>query len=110
MKRVVFSAACLIAATPALAFEREVNDVWWAVYDNYDGGGQTACIAENYNEHPVEAVFEVFPVATYRNGAPASAHVGVTLAPFQTQKIWSGANIPGPGPSCELRDSLTHVP
>lgn len=111
MKRLLLPAACLLlGAGPALAFEREVNNVWWAVYDNYNGGGQTACIAENYNDYPVQAVFDVFPAATDPDGAPAPAHTAVTLAPFQTQKIWSWANIPGPGPSCELRGALTQVP
>jgi hypothetical protein len=105
MKRVLLSAACLAAATPALTFEREVNNVWWAVYEHYNGGDQTACITQNYNDHPVEAVFDVFPTAD-PDGAPAPARMVMTLAPGQTYKVWGWADVPGPGPRCELRSSM----
>ncbi|PPQ35526.1 hypothetical protein CH337_13165 [Rhodoblastus acidophilus] len=103
--RCLIAAACLSAASPALAFEREVNNVWWAVYEHYNGGDQTACIAENYNDQPVQAVFEVFPAAADFDGGPAPGRMLVTLAPYQTIKIWGWADAPGPGPRCELRGS-----
>ena len=105
MRRVLLSAAFAAAATPALAFEREVNNVWWAVYEHYNGGDQTACITENYNNYPVQAVFEVFPAGADFDGAPAPTQMAMTLAPFQTIKVWGWANVPGPGPRCELRGS-----
>ena len=108
MKRVLLSAACMAVATPGFAFEREVNNVWWAVYEHYNGSDQTACITENYNDYPVQAVFEVFPAADF-DGAPAPTQMVMTLAPFQTMKVWGWANVPGPGPRCELRES-TAVP
>lgn len=50
-------------------------------------------------------MFEIFPAAADPYGAPAPTQMVMTLAPFQTIKVWGWANVPGPGPRCELRGS-----
>jgi hypothetical protein len=105
MKKILLSACLAVAATPCLAFEREVDNIWWAVYDNYNFTGQTACIAESYYDHPVRAVFWVYPVPNAK-GAPVATRTVVTLMPFQDQKIWSWEPASGPGPRCGLHAIL----
>lgn len=111
--KLVLSAAFLTVGAGAgqsFAFEREVNNVWWAVFDNYNGSNQTACVAENYNDHPVTAVFELFPTSFDYYGNPRPSRMVVTLSPFQTYKLYGWANVTGPGPRCELRSSTVRVP
>ena len=100
----------LAAAGQGFAYEREVNNVWWAVFDNYNGSDQTACIAKNYNDHAVDAVFDLFPTGADDYGNPMPSRMVVHLEPYQTYKVWGWANADGPGPRCELRSSITTVP
>ena len=94
---------------PSFAQEREVNDIWWSLYDHYNGG-QPACVAENYNDHPVDAVFEVFPAVYDEDGDPMRSRIVVTLTPYQTYKVYELANPAGPGPRCDLRAYGAHAP
>ena len=66
-------------------------------------------MAENYNEHAVDAVFDLFPVAVDPDGDPMPSRVVVTLSPYQTVKLFTWANGPGPGPRCDLRSYSAHV-
>lgn len=94
----------------AFANEQEVNDIWWSLYDDYNGSDRPACVAENYNEHPVDAVFEVFPASYDFDGNPQPSQMVVTLAPYQTTTLFSWANGAGPGAHCDLRSYTVHVP
>ena len=112
LKPVVFAAFLTVGAGtgPSFAFEQEVNNIWWALYDNYNGSPQSACIAENYNDHAVDAVFELFPASADPDGNPGPAHMVVTMRPYQTYKVFGWPNETGPGPRCELRSVTVHVP
>jgi hypothetical protein len=96
-------------AGQSFAFQQEVNNIWWALFDNYNWSNQTACVAENYNNHAVTAVFELFPVAFDPYGNPLPRRMVITLQPYQFYKLYSWANVPGPGPRCELRSSTLRI-
>src|SRR5574340_282113 len=96
--------------TQSFAFEQEVNNIWWALFDNYNGSNQTACVAENYNDHAVEAVFELFPTSSDYYGNPMPSRMVVMMRPYQTYKLFGWPNVGGPGPRCELRSSTVQVP
>ena len=108
----LLSAALLVigaGAGQSFADEREVNNIWWELDDGYNGSNQTACVAENYNDHAVDAVFDVFPAAYDYDGGPMPRQIVVTLNPFETTKLYSWANGAGPGPRCELLSYSLHV-
>ena len=104
----LLSAALLAVAGPSFANEREVANIWWNLDDDYNGN-QTACVAENYNDHAVDAVFDLFPAAYDPDGNPMPDRIVVTLNPYQTTKLYTWANAPGPGPRCDLRSYSAHV-
>ena len=112
LKSAVFAAFLTVGVGTgqSFAFEQEVNNIWWALYDNYNGSEQSACIAENYNDHAVDAVFELFPASADVDGNPGPAHMVLMMRPHQTYKVFGWANAPGPGPRCELRSATVHVP
>src|SRR5579863_1805912 len=103
-----FVLAFAAGTSPSFAQEREVNDIWWSLYDHYDGGA-AACVAENYNDHPIDAEFEVFPAVYDEDGNPAPRRMVVTLAPYQTYKVYEWDAAAGPGPRCDLRSYGAHV-
>ena len=97
-------------AGPCFAYEQEVGNIWWSLYDNYNWSGQAACVAENYNDHTVDALFEVSPTSYDFDGSPVPNRMLVTLAPYQTYKIFGWANGTGPGPRCNLLSYTVHIP
>ncbi len=108
--KLLMSAAFLtLGSGQGFAFEQEVSNVWWAVFDNYNGSNQTACVAENYNNHPVDAVFDVFPGASDVAGTPAPSRMVVTMAPYQQYKLFGWVSAAGPGQRCDLRSFTVHV-
>ncbi|MBV8474451.1 MAG: hypothetical protein JO234_13620 [Hyphomicrobiales bacterium] len=98
------SAAFLLAGAAAgSGFASEVNDISWNLETNYNGGNQTVCIAENYHNYPVTAVFNVYPAAYDPDGNPAPTTAVVTLPPYTESRVFSwAAGYSGPGPNCSL--------
>lgn len=91
------------AMAPSVAEEQESHDISWNLESNYNGGHQTVCIAENYNEYPVTAQFRVFPAAYDPDGNPMPDQAFVTLQPYAETTIYSwSADYAGPGPNCSL--------
>jgi len=86
----------------SFANEQEVNNIWWNLQDNYNGGGQTVCVAENYNDFPVEAVFNVFPAAFDEDGNPMPNRAVISMKPYVEYKLYRWDNVSGPGPQCGL--------
>jgi len=82
------------------ADEREVNSIWWSLED--DEGSQSVCVAENYNEFPVDAVFKVFPAAFDADGDPMPSTAAITMRPYVEYKLYRWDNVAGPGPQCSL--------
>jgi hypothetical protein len=81
----------------------EVNDIWWNLDGDYNGGHQTVCTAENFNGFPVDAVFNVFPAGYDRAGVPMPGRIVVPMRPFVQYRIYSwGTNYTGPGPQCSF--------
>jgi hypothetical protein len=95
----VFAAALGIGF--AFAEEREVNDIWWDVQSDDDGGDHKTCVAENFNDHPVEAVFDLFPAAQDPDGAPMPRTAVLTMKPYVTYKIYNWPE--GSDAHCSLR-------
>jgi hypothetical protein len=91
------------------ADEHEVNNIWWDVQDNYNGGDQTACVAENYNDHPVDAIFDLFPTSFDLNGNPMPGRAVLTMRPYVTYKLyaWPGGST---DKHCALRSYTVHMP
>jgi hypothetical protein len=99
------AAAILVAGAigPSFADEQEVHDISWNLETNYNGGGQTVCVAENYNEYPVMAQFSVFPADFDEDGNPLPDRAVVTLRPYAETPVYSWqAGYTGPGPNCSL--------
>jgi hypothetical protein len=100
----------------ALADEQEINNVSWELKNNE--GGQTTCVAENYNQFPVDAVFELFPAAFDGDGAPMPTRKIVTMQPGVEYNVFSWTNAsapsggpgPTPGPHCALRFYTVRIP
>ena len=101
LKPLLCAAVAIIGAGAGQCFaEQEVGNIWWSLYDDYNGSNQSACVAENYNDHAVDALFEVSPTSYDFDGNPVPGRMLVTMAPYQTYKVFSRANATGPGPRC----------
>src|SRR5262245_61734730 len=77
----------LIATSVGTSFGSgwEVNNIWWDVIPNFRGGGQTVCLAEQFNNERFAAVtFNVYPVLM----CTRSSAVRVVMRP-QHSGIWS---------------------
>jgi hypothetical protein len=101
--KTLLSAVVLVIGTgvaSGFAEEREVNNIWWNLDDN--DGGQTVCVAENYNDYPVDAVFNVFPAAFDPDGNPMPNTATITMTPYVEYKLYRWDNVAGPGPQCAL--------
>jgi len=101
--KTLLSAVVLIVGTgvaSSFANEREVNNIWWNLEDNE--GNQTVCVAENYNEFPVDAVFNVFPAGFDPDGSPMPSTAEITMRPYVEYKLYRWDNVAGPGPQCSL--------
>ena len=77
-----------------------MNNIWWNLDDN--DGGHTVCVVENYNDYPVDAVFNVFPAAFDPDGNPMPDTATITLTPYVEYKLYRWDNVAGPGPQCSL--------
>jgi hypothetical protein len=85
----------------SFAFE-EVNNIWWNLDSDYNSH-QTVCTAENFNNFPVDAVFNVFPGGVDRAGVPTPNRIVVPMKPYIQYRVYSwGINYTGPGPECSF--------
>ncbi|HLW90490.1 MAG TPA: hypothetical protein VKS78_04200 [Roseiarcus sp.] len=91
------------------ADEREVNNIWWEVEQGYNGSHETACVAENYNDNTVDAVFDLFPASYDFNGNPMPATAVVRMRPYTTYKVFGWPEERGSDPHCALRSYSAHV-
>jgi len=96
--------------THSSASEHEVGNIWWSLQDNYDGGHQTVCVAENYNDFPVEAVFSVFPTDADDDGNPLANQAVITMKPYEQYKLYRWTDASGPGPQCSLLNYSVRAP
>lgn len=100
------SAALLIVGTSigqGFAEENEANDISWNLDNNYNDSHQTVCVAENYNQYPVDAVFEVFPADYDAAGAPMPNRAVIRMKPYVEYQVYRWASdYSGPGPRCAL--------
>jgi hypothetical protein len=111
LKSLAAAAVLTVGAGAGQCFaEQEVGNIWWSLYDDYNGSNQSACVAENYNDHAVDALFEVSPTAYDFDGNPLPDRMLVTMAPYQTYKIFGWVNATGPGPRCNLLSYTVHIP
>jgi hypothetical protein len=94
----------------SFADEHEVNSVWWNVQSDYNGSNRTACVAENYNDQPIDAVFDLFPGAYDFEGNPALGRAVLTMRPYVEYKLYDWANGAVPNPNCTLRSYTVHMP
>lgn len=97
------------AGAPCFA-EDEVNNIWWDVQDNYNGGDQSACVAENYNDHTVDAVFDLFPTSFDFDGNPMPGRAVLTMRPYVTYKLYAWPAGGSADKHCALRSSTVHMP
>jgi hypothetical protein len=96
-------------ASASFADEHEVNNIWWDVLDGYNGGNQPACVAENYNDHPVDAVFDLFPTSFDYDGNPMPGRAILRMRPYVTYKLYAWPE-GSTNPHCALRSSTVHMP
>jgi hypothetical protein len=111
--KILLSAGLLTAGTGVslgLAEEKEINNVSWELQNN--DGGQTTCVAENYNDFAVDAVFDLFPAIVDYNGQPMPTQKVVTMQPGVEYNVfsWNNASAAGPGPHCTLRFYTVRIP
>jgi hypothetical protein len=91
----------------AFAEEREVNNIWWDVQRDDDGGDHQTCVAENFNDHPVEAVFDLFPAAQDPDGNPMPRTAVLTMTPYVTYKIYGWPE--NSDAHCSLRSATVYA-
>ncbi|HEY1941459.1 MAG TPA: hypothetical protein VGH40_04985 [Roseiarcus sp.] len=97
------SSAALLIAGVGPSFASETNDISWNLENNYNGSNQTVCVAENYNDYPVNAVFNIFPANYDPDGNALPNTTVVTLRPYTEYRVFSwAADYSGPGPNCAL--------
>lgn len=91
-----------------LADDHEIHNIWWSVLDGYNGGNRPTCVAENYNDRAVVAVFDLSPTSFDFNGNPARGRAILTMRPHVTYKLyaWPGGFS---NPHCALRSYSMHV-
>ena len=77
----------------SFADDHEVNNVWWGLISGYNGSHQTACVAENYNNNPVDAVFDLFPARFDFKGNPAPGRVFISMRPTSNTKFIAGRKV-----------------
>ena len=94
----------------SFADEQEVHNIWWNLDSDYNDSHQTACVAENYNDYTVDAVFDLFPTSFDFYGNPMPSRTVVTMRPYVQYKLFGWANTTGPGPRCTLRSFTVRVP
>jgi hypothetical protein len=94
----------------SFADDHEVNNVWWSLINGYNGSHQTACVAENYNNNPVDAVFDLFPARFDFEGNPAPGRAFISMRPYVEYKIYSWPEGFSLTPQCKLRFYSVHVP
>jgi hypothetical protein len=104
--KVLPAAALLIVGTTmgrSFAEENEANDISWNLENNYNDSHQTVCVAENYHEYPVDAVFDVFPADFDPAGNPMPDRTVITMKPYVEYQVFRWASdYSGPGPRCDL--------
>ena len=100
------SAALLILGTTVgqgFADENEANDISWNLDSNYNDSHQTVCVAENYNEYTVDAVFDVYPADFDPAGNAMPDRAVITMKPYVEYQVYRwAADYSGPGPRCNL--------
>ena len=90
------------------AEEHEVNNIWWSVLDGFNGGSRPTCVAENYNDRAVDAVFDLFPTSFDFNGNPARGRAILTMRPHVTYKLYAWPE-GSSNPHCALRSYSMHA-
>ena len=76
----------------------EINNIWWDVRPNFRGGGQTVCVAEQFNNETFVAVtFDVYPVHG-RHGTATQRDVN----PNVRYRIFGWRDGTKPEPKCVL--------
>ncbi len=111
--KALLSATLLIAGAGigrSFADEREVNNIWWNLDSDYNDTHQTVCVAENYNDYPVDAVFEVYPGTFDLEGNPVPGTAVLSMRPYVTYKLFGWPDGSGPDHRCALRSYTVHTP
>ncbi len=102
-KAISLAALLVAGAGVGPSFASEVNDISWNLENNYYGSNQTVCVAENYHDYPVNAVFNIYPANYDPDGNPLPNTTVVTLPPYTESRVFSWASdYSGPGPNCSL--------
>ena len=86
----------------------EVNNIWWNIIINWRNRHQTVCIAEQYNQYPLTAKFDIYPgypFARHRHRGDPPGHGTATqfMQPFVGYRIFAWLDGTKPDPQCILK-------
>jgi hypothetical protein len=102
---VVLASAALLLGGAAVgpSFANGAENLFWGLETDFGDNIKTVCVAENYNNYPVDAVFEISPSRYDRFGNLLQTTTRVTLTPYTESLVFTwGPGYPGPGPECAL--------
>jgi hypothetical protein len=99
----------VLSCGPSFADGWEVDHIWWNLVQNYNHSRWTVCIAENFNNYTVNAVFDIYPAGTDHNGKPAHGKATPKMVPYTMYRLFGWPDGSKPDPACVLKSHSVRV-